>query len=52
MDGEEPWQTVGLVYEVLIVCHTWSVGDLIRIVSARKANRKERNRYDHGHRAL
>jgi uncharacterized DUF497 family protein len=51
-NGEERWQTIGLVNEVLLVCHTWTQEDAVRIVSARKANRKERNRYYHGHRPL
>ncbi|MGA3043811.1 MAG: BrnT family toxin [Bryobacteraceae bacterium] len=52
VNGEERWQTVGLVNELLLVCHTWTEDDVVRIVSARKANRTERNRYYHGHRPL
>ena len=52
VNGEARWQTIGLVNELLLVCHTWTEEDVVRIVSARKANRTERNRYDHGHRPL
>jgi uncharacterized DUF497 family protein len=51
VDGEERWQTIGLVNELLLVCHTWTGEDLIRIISARKATRKERTRY-YGYRPL
>src|ERR1700686_880177 len=49
--GELRWQTLGLVGGVvlLLVAHTVRnerEGEIIRIVSARKAVRKERNRYD------
>ncbi len=52
VNGEARWQTIGLVNELLLVCHTWTEEDVVRIVSARKANRTERNRYYHGHRPL
>ena len=52
VNGEERWQTIGCVKELLLVCHTWTEEDVVRIVSARKASRKERNRYYHGHRPL
>src|ERR1017187_6829555 len=52
VNGDERWQTIGLVNELLLVCHTWIEEDVVRIVSARKANRTERNRYYHGHRPL
>ena len=50
--GERRWQTLGMVgnYIVLLVAHT--VGDadddmeIIRIISARAADRKERKRYE------
>jgi uncharacterized DUF497 family protein len=54
-DGEERWQTLGTVegFLVLLVAHTSrEEGDeeqtmeIIRIVSARKADRKERRRYE------
>jgi uncharacterized DUF497 family protein len=31
---------------VLIVCHSYRDGDMIRIISARKANRSEQTRYE------
>jgi uncharacterized DUF497 family protein len=48
--GEPRWQTIGLVGGVvlLLVAHTVREevgGEVIRIVSARRANKKERNRY-------
>lgn len=52
-NGEYRWQTIGLVHGivVILVAHTvrFESGDeIIRIISARKADRKERNRYEHG----
>ncbi len=49
--GELRWQTLGLVGGValLLVAHTVQSGpgeEIIRIISARKATRKERQRYD------
>ena len=51
MDGEERWQTFGLVGEVvrLLVAHTWSERDgeeVVRIISARRATARERRRYE------
>ena len=50
--GEQRWQTIGLVggMILLLVAHTVKVGDVeeIRIVSARRADRKERKRYEDG----
>ncbi|HBC2538769.1 BrnT family toxin [Enterobacter cloacae] len=51
-NGEFRWQTIGLVQGVIVilVAHTVrfeSGGEIIRIISARKADRKERNRYEH-----
>jgi len=37
-NGEYRWQTIGLVYGIVVIL----------IISARKADRKERNRYEHG----
>ena len=53
VDGEERWQTLGLVGEVvlLLVAHTWSERDgeeMVRIISARKATARERRRYEQG----
>lgn len=52
-NGEFRWQTIGLVHGliVIMVAHTvrFESGDeVIRIISARKAGRKERSRYEHG----
>lgn len=51
VDGEERWQTLGLVggVVVLLVAHTLGEegGDeVVRIISARKATRKERAHYE------
>ncbi len=49
-DGEERWQTLGMVGPVLLlVAHTWfsdADGEVIRIISARKATRTERRAYE------
>lgn len=50
-NGEERWQTIGVVEDVLmlIVAHTVREQDdieVIRIISARYANRRERRRYE------
>ncbi|EHJ4623046.1 BrnT family toxin [Escherichia coli] len=52
-NGEYRWQTIGLVHGivVILVAHTIrfeSGNEIIRITSARKADRKERSRYEHG----
>ena len=52
-DGEQRWNTIGMVGGVvlLIVAHTWrdDHGDeVIRIISARKATKKERRDYERG----
>ena len=49
--GEERWQTIGLVsgMALLLVAHTWNDqegGEHIRIVSARRADKIERERYE------
>lgn len=49
--GEERWQTLGLIGPVAIflVAHTIEDGngeEVVRIISARKANKAERRRYD------
>lgn len=49
--GEYRWQTLGMVegYLLLLVAHTLRDDDkmeIIRIISARRANRKERRRYE------
>jgi uncharacterized protein len=47
VEGEPRWQTIGMVGEVpLLVAHTVDEeGDVIRIISARKATRAERRIY-------
>ena len=52
-NGEYRWQTIGLVHGVIVVLVAHSVRfksgtEVIRIISARKADKKERNRYEHG----
>ncbi|MBI1922247.1 MAG: BrnT family toxin [Geobacter sp.] len=54
VDGEERWQTIGMVNGVLLllVAHTWEDADgemVIRIISARKADAHERKRYEETH---
>lgn len=48
--GELRWRTIGLIGStvILLVAHTIEEGDveIIRIVSARRATRQERIRYD------
>jgi len=50
VEGEMRWQTIGMAGEqVLLVAHTVEEdGELIRIISARKATRTERNIYAQG----
>lgn len=44
--GEDRWATIGLVFSaVLYVVYTVRDGESIRIISARKANEKERRQY-------
>ncbi len=48
VDGEERWQTLGMVSGVVvIVAHTWEEhsGQVIRLISARKATARERRVY-------
>lgn len=51
-DGEERWQTLGLVggMVILLVAHTYREDErgeeIIRIISARKATRRERQYYE------
>jgi hypothetical protein len=50
--GERRWQTLGMVDQVLLllVVHTVDLADeekeIIRIISARRADRKEKRRYE------
>lgn len=51
--GEERWQTLGMAggVVVLLVAHTFMEEggeEVVRIISARKATRKERQRYEEG----
>lgn len=53
-NGEERWQTLGMVGSVvvLLVAHTLveeKSEEVVRIISARKATRKERQKYEQGH---
>ncbi|HFZ8994899.1 TPA: BrnT family toxin [Citrobacter freundii] len=52
-NGEYRWQTIGLVHGIMVILVAHSVRfesgfEVIRIISARKADRKERSRYEHG----
>ncbi|ECD9902225.1 BrnT family toxin [Salmonella enterica] len=52
-NGEYRWQTLGLVHGIVVILVAHSVRfesgfEVICIISARKADRKERNRYEHG----
>lgn len=51
-NGEQRWRTIGMAGGclLLLVAHTVKIGDdeVIRIISARCTDRKERNRYEHG----
>lgn len=52
--GEQRWQTIGLVHGVvlLLVAHTYTEADgeeVVRIISARKADKTERRIYAEGH---
>lgn len=54
--SEQRWQTLGLVHGVvlLLVAHTYNEADgeeIIRIISARKADKMERRIYAEGHKA-
>ena len=49
--GEERWQTIGLIgpMAIFMVAHTYEEDDdeeVVRIISARKATKAERKRYD------
>jgi uncharacterized protein len=51
VDGEQRWQTIGMAGGVLLllVAHTFEDEDeeeVVRIISARKANAGERSRYE------
>jgi uncharacterized protein len=49
--GEYRWQTLGFVegFALLLVAHTWTDADgteVVRIISARRAEKHERKRYE------
>ena len=51
--GEDRWQTFGLVggAVLLLVAHTWRDEDgeeIVRVISARKATSREKQRYEQG----
>ena len=51
VNGEQRWQTLGMVgpHMLLLVAHTWIEVDgseVIRIISARRAEKHERKRYE------
>jgi uncharacterized DUF497 family protein len=51
VEGEQRWQTIGMVDGrlLLLVAHTLADDDdseIVRIISAREANRRERRRYE------
>jgi uncharacterized protein len=53
IEGDEyRWQTLGIVngFTLLLVAHTWTDDDgveIVRIISARRAEKHERKRYEH-----
>lgn len=53
-NGEQRWQTIGMVGGclLLLVAHTVRFEvegiEVVRIISARRVNRQERRRYEHG----
>jgi uncharacterized DUF497 family protein len=51
VDGEQRWQTIGLIEGklLLLVAHTFAeeeTDEVVRIISAREANRRERRVYE------
>lgn len=45
--GEERWIGLGWIYAVVgVVIYTERVGDIVRIISARKATKQEMKRYE------
>lgn len=51
-NGEQRWRTIGQVGGclLLLVAHTVRIDavEVVRIISARRVDRKERKRYEHG----
>jgi uncharacterized DUF497 family protein len=50
-DGESRWQAIGVVEGLLVahVVHERGENEVIRIISARRADGKERKRYEENH---
>jgi uncharacterized DUF497 family protein len=53
-DGEERWQTIGSIegLVVIVVAHTYraeAAREVVRIISARRATRRERGLYEQSH---
>ena len=53
VDGEERWQTIGLVSGVLLLMVVHTLRDeeddeVVRVISAREVTRQERRRYEDG----
>ena len=53
VDGERRWQTIGVIggLAVIVVAHTYWDDDgdeVVRIISARAASRRERRDYENG----
>jgi len=56
-EGEERWQTLGLIHgvSILLVAHIFldsNEKEIIRIISARKATRKERKVYEQNYQTI
>jgi uncharacterized DUF497 family protein len=54
VDGEQRWKTMGFVggLVIIVVVHTYTEKEdkeIIRIISARKATKRERKYYEKGH---
>jgi uncharacterized DUF497 family protein len=54
LDGEQRWKTMGRIgaLVIIVVVHTYTEKndkEIIRIISARKATKRERKYYEKGH---
>jgi len=54
LDGEQRWKTMGRIgaLVIIVVVHTYTEKndkEIIRIISARKASKRERKYYEKGH---
>ncbi len=49
VDDEIRWKTTGLLdgAKMLVVIHTWTDGDIVRVISAQKATHGEVREYTH-----